>query len=87
MTGIQDAHNLAWKLSEAVKRQSNEPLHLLQSYEAERKPVAIVRPSMYTKIPAQNTSNLTGRIANANTGLSYTRNLAKSSMSHDADRA
>ena len=44
LTGIQDAHNLAWKLAEAVKQQRKEPMHLLQSYEAERKPVAIVGP-------------------------------------------
>ena len=43
LTGIQDAHNLAWKLAEAVKKQGNEPAHLLKSYGAERKPVAIVR--------------------------------------------
>lgn len=48
MTGIQDAHNLAWKLAEAVKRQGNEPTKLLQSYEAERKPVAIV--SLYSNL-------------------------------------
>ena len=37
-TGLQDAHNLAWKLA-AVLRHGAEPF-LLQSYETERKPVA-----------------------------------------------
>lgn len=45
LTGIQDAHNLAWKLAEAVKRQAAQPNRLLQSYETERKPVAIVSHS------------------------------------------
>jgi len=37
-TGIQDAHNLAWKLALVIKRQT--PLSLLDSYTAEREPVA-----------------------------------------------
>jgi hypothetical protein len=37
-TGIQDAHNLAWKL-DAVIRGSADPA-LLESYDAERRPVA-----------------------------------------------
>jgi 2-polyprenyl-6-methoxyphenol hydroxylase-like FAD-dependent oxidoreductase len=37
-TGLQDAYNLAWKLALVVKRQADEKL--LQSYEAERVPVA-----------------------------------------------
>jgi 2-polyprenyl-6-methoxyphenol hydroxylase-like FAD-dependent oxidoreductase len=37
-TGIQDAHNLAWKLA-AVLRDGADP-ELLDSYEAERRPVA-----------------------------------------------
>ncbi|WP_024794051.1 FAD-dependent monooxygenase [Tomitella biformata] len=36
-TGIQDAHNLAWKLALAVKGQAAEGL--LPSYDAERRPV------------------------------------------------
>ena len=36
-TGIQDAHNLGWKLAAVVKGAS---LALLDSYEAERRPVA-----------------------------------------------
>ena len=36
--GIHDAHNLAWKLALAVKGHANEAL--LDSYEAERRPVA-----------------------------------------------
>ena len=37
-TGIQDAHNLGWKLAAIV--QGVAPPHLLDSYEAERRPVA-----------------------------------------------
>jgi 2-polyprenyl-6-methoxyphenol hydroxylase-like FAD-dependent oxidoreductase len=37
-TGLQDAHNLGWKLALVVKGQANEAL--LESYEQERKPVA-----------------------------------------------
>ncbi|MPZ56923.1 MAG: monooxygenase [Rhizobiales bacterium] len=37
-TGIQDAHNLAWKLALAIKGVAGPGL--LDSYEAERKPVA-----------------------------------------------
>ncbi len=36
-TGIQDAYNLAWKLARVVRRQA--PQRLLDSYEAERRPV------------------------------------------------
>lgn len=37
-TGIADAHNLCWKLAAVIHGQS--PASLLDSYEAERKPVA-----------------------------------------------
>ncbi len=37
-TGMQDAYNLAWKLALVLKNQS--PSSLLDSYEAERRPVA-----------------------------------------------
>jgi 2-polyprenyl-6-methoxyphenol hydroxylase-like FAD-dependent oxidoreductase len=37
-TGIQDSFNLAWKLSHVVKGEADEAL--LDSYEAERRPVA-----------------------------------------------
>ena len=37
-TGLQDAYNLAWKLALVVKGRANEML--LDSYEAERLPVA-----------------------------------------------
>ncbi|WP_328308011.1 FAD-dependent monooxygenase [Streptomyces sp. NBC_00442] len=37
-TGIQDVHNLAWKLARVLNGQAGESL--LDSYEAERKPVA-----------------------------------------------
>ena len=37
-SGVQDAHNLAWKLSYVLKGLAAD--HLLDSYEAERRPVA-----------------------------------------------
>lgn len=37
-SGLRDAHNLAWKLDEALRMKDAE--HLLDSYEAERKPHA-----------------------------------------------
>src|SRR5262249_30920896 len=37
-TGIQDSHNLAWKLAAVLHGQAGE--ELLASYEAERRPVA-----------------------------------------------
>ncbi|MFI0216934.1 FAD-dependent oxidoreductase [Streptomyces lydicus] len=37
-TGIQDAHNLAWKLAMVLRGEASEAL--LDSYEAEREPVA-----------------------------------------------
>ena len=38
-TGIQDAHNLAWKLASVIKGFSSP--ELLRTYEAERRPVAM----------------------------------------------
>lgn len=38
-TGIQDAHNLAWKLAAVLRGQASP--RLLDSYEAERRPVAV----------------------------------------------
>jgi len=37
-SGVQDAHNLAWKLSSVIKGQASD--RLLDSYQAERRPVA-----------------------------------------------
>ena len=37
-TGVQDAHNLAWKLAAVLRGQAGE--ELLDTYEAERRPVA-----------------------------------------------
>ena len=39
-TGVQDAANLAWKLALVLKGEAGEPL--LDSYEAERRPVALL---------------------------------------------
>jgi hypothetical protein len=38
-TGIQDAHNLAWKIASLVKGIA--PSSLLETYETERKPVLL----------------------------------------------
>ncbi|KAM6534774.1 hypothetical protein FALCPG4_004398 [Fusarium falciforme] len=40
-TGISDAHNLAWKLAAVLKGNSSP--ELLDTYDAERRPVALVR--------------------------------------------
>ncbi len=39
-TGIADAHNLAWKLAATLRGEAGPPL--LESYEAERRPVGLV---------------------------------------------
>ena len=39
-TGVQDAHNLAWKMAFALKGAAGEPL--LATYERERRPVAVM---------------------------------------------
>ena len=38
-TGIADAHNLSWKLAAVLRQQAGEPL--LDTYEEERRPVAL----------------------------------------------
>ncbi|KAH7833381.1 hypothetical protein Vadar_005755 [Vaccinium darrowii] len=43
-TGIQDAHNLAWKLASVLKGIS--PYSLIQSYEMERRPIAIFNTAL-----------------------------------------
>lgn len=43
-TGIQDAHNLAWKLARVV--QNKAPDSLLDTYGAERKPIAIANMNL-----------------------------------------
>jgi len=39
-TGVQDAHNLVWKLAAVIKGQANE--RLLDSYDAERRPLGVL---------------------------------------------
>ncbi|MET7383233.1 FAD-dependent monooxygenase [Streptomyces sp. NPDC005526] len=39
-TGVQEAHNLAWKLAAAERLEPGPASRLLDSYEAERRPVA-----------------------------------------------
>ncbi|CAL8460671.1 g201 [Coccomyxa elongata] len=43
-TGIQDAHNLAWKLAAVIKRETGEDL--LESFEAERKAIAVANTEL-----------------------------------------
>ena len=38
-TGVQDAHNLAWKLAGVLQGWANE--HILDTYDSERRPVAL----------------------------------------------
>ena len=45
-TGIQDAHNLAWKLSRSLAGKREDADALLDSYQAERKPVAIANMNL-----------------------------------------
>ena len=47
-TGIQDAHNLAWKLARILNDSSGtlNTESILQSYEAERKPIAIANMNL-----------------------------------------
>lgn len=40
-TGIHDVHNLAWKLSAVLSERSSE--ELLDTYDAERRPIALLR--------------------------------------------
>lgn len=40
-TGVQDAHNLAWKLASVLSEESDQAPALLRSYETERRPVAV----------------------------------------------
>ncbi|CAK9162014.1 unnamed protein product [Ilex paraguariensis] len=47
-TGIQDAHNLAWKLASVIK--GTAPLSLVATYEMERRPIAIFN----TELSVQN---------------------------------
>ncbi|KAM4109553.1 hypothetical protein ACB094_03G127300 [Castanea mollissima] len=43
-TGIQDAHNLAWKIASVVKGIA--PSSILETYETERKPIAIFNTAL-----------------------------------------
>ncbi|KAL5760108.1 hypothetical protein ACOSP7_018607 [Xanthoceras sorbifolium] len=46
-TGIQDAHNLAWKIASVV--QGLAPSSILHTYETERKPIAIFNTALSVK--------------------------------------
>jgi 2-polyprenyl-6-methoxyphenol hydroxylase-like FAD-dependent oxidoreductase len=47
-SGIQDAHNLAWKLARVLAGASVEPM--LASYEAERRPAILTNVDRYTDL-------------------------------------
>lgn len=47
-SGIQDAHNLSWKLARALASGPTEPL--LASYEAERRPAIVTNVDRYTDL-------------------------------------
>ncbi|HSE93457.1 MAG TPA: FAD-dependent monooxygenase [Methylomirabilota bacterium] len=47
-SGIQDAHNLGWKLARALGGGAREPL--LASYEEERRPVIVANVERYTDL-------------------------------------
>ncbi|KAM6589571.1 hypothetical protein CsatA_012176 [Cannabis sativa] len=47
-TGIQDSHNLAWKIASVLKGIA--PISMLNTYETERRPIAILN----TKLSVQN---------------------------------
>jgi 2-polyprenyl-6-methoxyphenol hydroxylase-like FAD-dependent oxidoreductase len=64
-TGIQDAHNLAWKLALVIKQQANEKL--LDSYQAERLP--IVKRIVHT------TEVMTKMLINSNKAFGIVRNF------------
>ncbi|MFN0161164.1 MAG: FAD-dependent monooxygenase [Burkholderiales bacterium] len=75
-SGIQDAHNLAWKLAMVLRGQADAAL--LDSYEAERRPVAArnVRWSLFAFSNAQLTGPALGIIpGNPETSLSNIRAL------------
>lgn len=41
-TGIQDAHNLAWKIASVIRGIA--PSSMLNTYEIERRPVMLLSP-------------------------------------------
>lgn len=74
-TGIQDAHNLAWKVASVL--QGIAPLSLVHTYETERKPVLVLLflPGSYHNFILTLAGYLTFmicccQIANFNTALS-----------------
>ncbi|MFD8492858.1 FAD-dependent monooxygenase [Amycolatopsis sp. NPDC059657] len=50
-TGIQDAHNLAWKLAAVLRGEAGD--RLLDTYEAERRPVAELTCALSTRLQAE----------------------------------
>lgn len=71
-TGIQDAYNLGWKLGQVIK---GAPESLLESYEAERQPIAarVLKKSneLYSEIEKQHLSGLKRGDEERQLGISY----------------
>lgn len=74
-TGIQDAHNLAWKLAAVLRGEADE--RLLSSYETERRPVArFTVEQAYARYVARAAPSLKGlgvepTVSDANIDLGY----------------
>ncbi|KAL9555383.1 hypothetical protein MBANPS3_002382 [Mucor bainieri] len=65
--GLQDAHNLAWKMSDVLKGIASDPEKLLDSYSEEREPIA--------KATIESTSNTTKVGITGNSLYASIRNL------------
>lgn len=71
-TGIQDAYNLSWKISQVIKGASET---LLDSYEAERQPIAAqvlkLSSELYAEIEQKSLSGLKRGDEERQLGISY----------------
>ncbi|MGW0313471.1 FAD-dependent monooxygenase [Streptomyces flavidovirens] len=72
-TGVQDAHNLAWKLAAVLDGSAGDGL--LDSYEAERRPVAELTCALSTRLQEERTGGggdeVAARVARIALGLGY----------------
>ncbi len=71
-SGVQDAHNLAWKLNERLKGRGSD--RLLRSFEEERLPVAFFNTAQSYR--NERTFDLRGTLADEGTEEVYARDLA-----------
>ncbi|MFH8571839.1 FAD-dependent monooxygenase [Streptomyces sp. NPDC017993] len=60
-TGVQDAHNLAWKLAAVLDGRADEAL--LDTYEAERRPVAELTCALSTRLHEKRAGGGAGDVA------------------------